>query len=258
MRHDNTPAMKKKFRYLKLFSILFLIANSLCVYGESETPLLLKIEVPYIELHSGPGIGYPILYVIEQGESVSVLFKRTGWLKVKDKRSNEGWLPQSKLLGFSKSGTKLSHSKLTFTDFQSRDYEVGIMYGDFDGANFYNIQLDYRLSEVFSAEVSAGKALSSISDSDVYELLLLAEPLPELVVSPYVAIGGGIINTKPHSVLADSKTRQDTLMSTAIGVKYHLARNFVLRAEYKYSLVLTDRDNNEEIQVWKLGFSVFF
>ena len=47
-------------------------------------------------------------------------------------------------------------------------------------------------------------------------------------------------------------------MSAAAGIKYHLARNFLLRAEYKLSLALTDRDENEEIQTWKIGFSVFF
>jgi hypothetical protein len=47
-------------------------------------------------------------------------------------------------------------------------------------------------------------------------------------------------------------------VSTAVGGKYYLARNFVLRAEYKYSLVLTDRDENEDIKLWKMGFSVFF
>jgi hypothetical protein len=59
-------------------------------------------------------------------------------------------------------------------------------------------------------------------------------------------------------VLADTESRRSTLMSAAVGIKYHLARNFLLRAEYKLSLALTDRDENEEIQTWKIGFSVFF
>ena len=71
-------------------------------------------------------------------------------------------------------------------------------------------------------------------------------------------MGAGLISTKPHSVLADAKTRNNTLASVAFGAKYYLARNFVLRAEYKYSLVLTDRDENEDIKLWKIGFSVFF
>lgn len=244
------------------FLLLALFFFSLIVFATSaladDKPIKLQIDVSYIELHSGPGIGYPILNVIEKGESVEILVKRTSWLKVKDQRDNIGWLSQNNLFGLTKQGKKIVQSELTLTDFQHRDYEAGVMYGDFEGADFYNIYLGYTLSPVFSAEISAGKALGKISDSDLYEVMLISQPFPELVVIPYVGVGGGIINTKPHSALADSENRQDTLMSTAIGLKYHLARNFLLRAEYKYSLVLTDRDNNEEVQVWKLGFSVFF
>ncbi len=239
---------------LFFFSFITYTASALA----DDKPIVLQIEASYIELHSGPGVGYPILNVIEKGESVVVLVKRTSWLKVKDQRNNIGWLSQNDLLGLTQQGKKITQAELTLTDFHNRDYEAGVMYGDFEGADFYNIYLGYALSPVFTAEISAGKALGEISDSDLYEVMLISQPFPELVVIPYVGVGGGIINTKPHSVLADSENRQDTLMSAAIGLKYHLARNFLLRAEYKYSLVLTDRDDNEEVQVWKLGFSVFF
>lgn len=244
------------------FIRLILFFSSLIVYASSaladDQPIKLQIEVSYIELHSGPGIGYPIVNIIEKGESVEVLVKRTSWLKIKDQRNNIGWLYQNDLSGLTHQGENITQSELTLTDFHNRDYEAGVMYGDFEGADFYNIYLSYTFSPVFSAEVSAGKALGDISDSDLYEVMLISQPFPELVVIPYIGVGGGIINTKPHSVLADSENRQDTLMAAAIGLKYHLARNFLLRAEYKYSLVLTDRDDNEEVQVWKLGFSVFF
>lgn len=244
------------------FAPLFLLIVCLLAYAKNvvadDKPIELQIQVPYIELHSGPGVGYPIINVIEQGESVQVLVKRTSWLKIKDQRKNIGWLNQNDLFGLTKKGKKIVQTELTATDFQKRAYEAGVMYGDFEGADFYNIYLGYTLSPVFSAEISAGKALGQISDSDLFELMLISQPFPELVVIPYIGVGGGVISTKPHSVLADSEKRQDTLMAAAIGIKYHLARNFLLRAEYKYSLVLTNRDDNEEVQVWKLGFSVFF
>lgn len=223
-----------------------------------EKPIKLMIEVTYIQLHSGPGIGYPILNVIEKGELVELLVKRTSWLKVKDQRNNIGWLNQKDLEGLTDQGKKIIQTQYTTEDFKSRGYEAGVMYGEFENSDFYNLYLGYSLSSVFSAEISAGKALGNISDSDIYEVMLTSQPFPELFIIPYVGVGGGIINTKPHSVLADSENRQDALITTAVGLKYHLARNFILRAEYKYSIVLTDRNDNEEVQTWKLGFSVFF
>lgn len=220
---------------------------------------VLIIQVAYVELHSGPGIGYPVIHVVEKNEAINVDVKRTSWLKVTDKRGNTGWLHQDELLGLTNaSGEKLTRAEISWSDFQARDFEVGVMYGDFSGAHFYNAQFAYLFTPVFNGELSVGKVLGNISNSDLVEAMLISQPLPDLLVSPYLGIGGGVIKTKPHSVLADSEKRQDTLMSAAFGLKYHLARNFLLRAEYKYSLVLTDRDDNEEIQLWKIGFSVFF
>ncbi|NMP30587.1 outer membrane beta-barrel protein [Thalassotalea sp. M1531] len=226
---------------------------------ESKQGLVnLRIEVPFVELHSGPSAGYPVVHVIEQNEQVTVLVNRTSWLKVKDKRDNEGWLHEDDLFGLSQQGEAIAQTEISWQDFQNRDIESGVMYGDLEGANFYNIYLGYHFTPVFSAEISAGKALGNISDSNLFEVMLISQPLPDLIVTPYIGVGAGIIDTKPHSVLADSEKRDSTLMSAAAGVKYHLARNFLIRAEYKFSLALTDRDDNEEIQTWKIGFSVFF
>lgn len=226
--------------------------------AESTQANTLHIDVPFVELHSGPSAGYPVVHIVEKNENVIVLIKRTTWLKVKDKRGIEGWLHEDDLFGLSQNGTAISQVENTQLSFQNRDVEGGVMYGDLEGANFYNVYLGYSFTPVISAEVSIGKALGSISDSNLYEVMLISQPLPDLIITPYFGIGGGIIDTKPHSVLADSVKRQSTLMSAATGIKYHLASNFILRAEYKLSLALTDRDVNEEIHTWKLGFSVFF
>ena len=42
------------------------------------------------------------------------------------------------------------------------------------------------------------------------------------------------------------------------GARIYLARRFMLRAEYRQYMVLTDRDDNEELEAWKLGVSVYF
>jgi hypothetical protein len=41
-------------------------------------------------------------------------------------------------------------------------------------------------------------------------------------------------------------------------VRAWVTRQFLLRAEYKSYVVLTSRDDNEEVNEWKLGFSFFF
>jgi opacity protein-like surface antigen len=242
----------------KMFLLLVVIFISPTLFAESVRADTLHIDVPFVELRSGPSAGYPVVHIVEKNENVIVLIKRTSWLKVKDKRGIEGWLHEEDLFGLSQNGEAIAQEENTQQGFQNRDVEGGVMYGDLEGANFYNVYLGYVLTPVFSTEVSLGKALGNISDSNLFEVMLLAQPIPDWIVTPYIGIGGGFIDTQPHSVLADSESRQSTLMSAAAGIKYHIARNFLLRAEYKFSLALTDRDINEEIHTWKIGFSVFF
>ena len=242
----------------KIFFLLVITITSPRSLADSTQAVTLHIEVPFVELHSGPSVGYPIVHIVEKNEDVTVLFKRTSWLKVKDKRGIEGWLHEDDLLGLSQYGKAINQDDNFQLSFQNRDIEGGVMYGDLAGANFYNVYLGYAFTPVFSAEISLGKALGNISDSNLYEVMLISQPMPDWTVTPYIGIGGGVIDTKPHSVLADAQKRQNTLMSAAVGIKYHIARNFLLRAEYKLSLALTDRDTNEEIHTWKIGFSVFF
>ncbi|WP_394129923.1 SH3 domain-containing protein [Shewanella maritima] len=238
--------------------IIFISFLMICSQTACAETIDITISAPYIELHSGPSAGYPIVHVIEKNEQVTVLLKRTSWLKVRDKRGVEGWFHEDKLTGFSLAGETVVDEQTNKYHYPERDYEFGVFYGDLEGANYYSLYGDYAFTDVFSVEISTAKAFGKISDSDVYQGMFYAQPRPDWTVIPYIGVGGGMIKINPHSVIADSQSRQHTLMSAAAGLKYHLARNFIVRAEYQLSLALTDRDENEEIETWKIGFSVFF
>ncbi|MGI9329960.1 MAG: SH3 domain-containing protein, partial [Gammaproteobacteria bacterium] len=42
-------------------------------------PYQVVVTDPYVDVHSGPGGGYPIFHVVERGEEVEVLKRRTDW-----------------------------------------------------------------------------------------------------------------------------------------------------------------------------------
>ncbi|MBS0393493.1 MAG: SH3 domain-containing protein, partial [Proteobacteria bacterium] len=75
---------------------------------------------PYLELHTGPGRGYPVFRVIPRGEHVEILFRRTDWFKVRDEHDREGWAYRDNM-----SETLLaSGSKLPLEDLSHRDYDL--------------------------------------------------------------------------------------------------------------------------------------
>ena len=68
----------------------------------------------------------------------------------------------------------------------------------------------------------------------------------------------GIVRTEPQASIVATEDREDEVAHAGLGANVYLSDRFILRLEYKRHTVLTSRDDNEEIDQWKTGFSVFF
>src|SRR6201997_2387725 len=81
-------------RHLALAGLLLLA--SLCAPARSSAREYLQLFVtePYLEMHTGPGRGYPVFHVVPRDGSVDVLFRRTDWFKVRTEHGVEGWVSQ--------------------------------------------------------------------------------------------------------------------------------------------------------------------
>ena len=42
------------------------------------------VQDPYIDLHTGPGRGFPVTQVVDRGATIELLRQRTDWIKVRD------------------------------------------------------------------------------------------------------------------------------------------------------------------------------
>ncbi len=51
----------------------------------------------YLDLHTGPGRGYPATYSVPRGERVQLLRQRTDWIKVRTDHGRTGWVHRSQL-----------------------------------------------------------------------------------------------------------------------------------------------------------------
>ena len=213
----------------------------------------------YIELHTGPGRGYPIFHVVEQGESIQLLKRRTDWVKVQTVRGKSGWVRRADI---SKTldalGNPVNFSEPSRGDFNGRRWEGGISMGDYAGADALTLHGGFRFARNLSTELRLSQATGHFSDVKVGSISLLHHPFPEWRFSPYFMLGAGIIQTSPNATLVQTQDRQDTALLVGLGGYYYLNRRFVLRAEYNNHLILTSRNENEEVHEWKLGFNVFF
>ena len=68
------------------------------VSSEPSPPLQVKVAEPYVDIHTGPGRGYPVFHVVERHAPLTLLFQRAGWIKVETARGRIGWVPRKALL----------------------------------------------------------------------------------------------------------------------------------------------------------------
>ncbi len=217
------------------------------------------IQDPFIELHTGPGRGYPIFHVAERGENIEVLRRRTDWFQVRVARGEEGWVPLEQMARtLDTDGEAFDVPGSTLEDYTARRWEAGFQYGDFGGANAMSAYGGFGLSENLMIELSVGQALGRFSDSVMASLSLTHLMFPDKRWTPLFTLGAGRIETSPKATLVGTVDRSDTMAHAGFGVRSYLARRFVFRAEYKSYVVFTSRDDNEEIGEWKAGFSFFF
>ena len=222
-------------------------------------PLPVRIEDPYIELRSGPGRGYPIFHVAERGEEIEVLKRRTDWFKIRVPRGEEGWVNEEQLSRtFQRNGEPADIPGYSLADYAERRWELGVLYGDFGGANVVSTYGAFSMTENLSVELWLSDVLGRFSNSQLVNANIVHMLFPEWRISPFFTLGTGMIRTEPKGTIVATEDRTDNLAHAGVGVRAYLTRRLLFRAEYKTYVVFTSRDDNEEVSEWKAGFSFFF
>ncbi len=217
------------------------------------------VAEPYLELRTGPARGYPVVQVVERGGRIEILKSRTDWYKVRTDDGREGWVRREAMeLTLNDGGEVNQFDAKDFSDYESRRWEMGALTGDFEGANVISIYGGYAFTANLSAELWVSQALGNFSNSTFTSINLLHQTFPDWRFSPYFTLGAGVIRTSPNATLVQTEDRTDEIAHAGIGIRAYINRHFLLRAEYKSYVVFTSRDENEEPNEWKAGFSFFF
>jgi hypothetical protein len=253
---------------LALFACL-LSVNSLAKQTEEEKAAkeaaaqekLLQVFVsePYLELSTGPGRGYPVFHVVGREDSVDVLFRRTDWFKVRDEQGVEGWarardMRRTKLAD----GSPFVFNLGDRAGFTTHDWELGIGGGDYGGANLISAYAARSLTDNMKVELTLSQFLGNSSNGVKAEAGIFHVLFPEWRISPILELGTGIVKIEPRATLVLPKDRIDQTAYAGAGVRFYLTRRFFLRADYRWHTVFTSRDDNQELEEWKVAIACFF
>jgi len=243
------------------FLILFTLLYTGISRGESSSQDL-KIADPFLEMHTGPGGGYPVVQIIERGEIIKVKLRRTSWFKIITQDNKEGWVNVDQLeQTLMPDGGYVAFDRKTKEDFSQRKWELGVMGGDFGGATQFSTYGAYLVNRGLAAELGYAEAIGANSSSQIIKAGLLMQPFSGWRVSPYFYLGTGYISVRVNETLAVPNNRDNQFSNVGLGIRAFLTKNIIFRAELSDYILFSadvDNDTNEDITEWKLGFAVFF
>ena len=264
MSEPSTTTIHSTHRLTNLFWVVCLaFFTLLAFYPERATAAkaLRKVAVaePYLELHTGPGRGYPIFHVIDRGATIEVVMQRTDWYLVRNEKGIEGWVNRDEMeKTLVEDGSNFTVARADLGDFTTSRWEIGALAGDFGGANIVSLYGGYSLNPNVSIEAWGSQILGNFSNGWTASVNVVHEAWPDWRISPFFTLGAGVIYTEPKTSIIQGEDRTDQIGHAGIGFRAYITRQFLFRAEYKTYVVFTSRNDNEEIEEWKVGFAFFF
>lgn len=257
-----------------------LIALPFFSSSESEK-LRLEIREPYLDIHTGPGANYPIFYVAQRSQQIEIQKRRNDWfkvvLKVDSERSKVGWVHRDSIgltlvsngkvanENVANKGTKNKQDEIVLAKDDPRISElfnpslyVGFSYGQMSAADLVGIYAGKKISNSISAEIQAGEFLGRNAEGNTYAGALTFAPFPKWRLSPFAQIGAGAIRSTARGTNSQQNNGSDKFLQSGLGMNLLLSDRYRLRFEYRHLNVLTNTDQNEELETWHIGFSGYF
>ncbi len=233
------------------------------LFGSSSEGLAkverLRVVDPYLELHTGPGRGYPVFFVVDRDAWVAIELRHTDWYKVRTEQGQLGWVHREQLsTTLSESGSRKTFRELLLDDYLKRRVEMGAAFGRFETEPVVKLWLAYRLSDTLSLEAASNQVQGRYSGSTLWQFSLMSEPWFDQRISPYFGVGVGRFQNVPNLSLVDARRSQANLAHVSLGARYHLSDRFVARLDWTgYTVFLSD-ERSAEYRALSAGLSFFF
>src|SRR6202790_1774721 len=242
----------------RLLALVLLVqALNVGLANAAAKNLVLVVTDPYLEMHSGPGRGFPIVYVIGRDELVTVLYSRTDWYKVRSLNGNEGGGRRADLARtLSKSGDPAPIPP--YPDFASHRWELGAGYGVYNRENLVTAYADFGLTTSLDVEFAVQQAFGTLDNRYIASIGVRHTFIPEWKwFSPTAGIGTAYQYVDDKVPPKPIETHNQ-MAYVSLGLRGFITRRFMWRADWRKYDVFTHQNQNEEPEEWKFGLAVFF
>ncbi len=243
----------------RLLALIILLQAFLigAAHAKKNSPLELVVTRPFLEMHTGPGRGYPVFYVVGRGEVVTVLYSRTDWYRVRAARGEEGWVRRDDL-----AATELESGDPApippYPDFTAHRWELGAGYGVYNRENLVSGYLDFGLTDSLDVELVLQQAFGTIDSRNIVTIGMRNTLVPEWKwFSPTAGIGAGYQKISDNVPPAPLESHNE-LAYASLGARGFITRRFMWRFDWRAYYVFNQLNKSEVLEEWKFGLAVFF
>jgi SH3-like domain-containing protein len=245
-------------RLLGLALLIALLWTSAPAQAELRVERL-QVTDPYVELHTGPGRGYPVFHVAERHQWIEIQLRHTDWYKVRTEGGQVGWVHREQLATtLTEAGGQKTFRDVLLDDYLARKVQLGAAWGRFKSEPMLKMWTSVKLSDTLSVEATIGQVQGLYSGTEMWHVDLLSEPWSDQRLSPFFGIGVGHFKNIPSAGLVGAITTNANLANATFGARYHLTDRFVLRADYTLYTAFVADTRSAEFRAFTLGLSFFF
>jgi hypothetical protein len=225
--------------------------------ADARAPIQVVVKDAYIDLHTGPGRGFPITISVERGVTIELLRQRTDWIEVQTARGQRGWVHRSQLENtLTPAGSAVHIAGPAQETRTEHPWEAGIAVGDFDGANVISVNGAYALTQTLLVRADVSQLLGDRSNGWLVAAGIAKVFMPQWPVSPVVGIGAGMLGVTPKAPNTNDST--DATAYGSLGFRSYLTDRILMQAEYRRFVVFTNGDDDEEKDEWIAGLTYYF
>ena len=238
---------------------LTLVGLAFCALAHADTEQKVQVTDPYIELHTGPGRGFPVFFVAPREQWIAIELRHTDWFKVRADGGQIGWVHRKQMEStLTAAGETTTFRDMLLDDYLSRKLQLGAAWGQFKSEPMLKLWSSYRLSETLSVEGTLGQVQGVFSGTDFWHLNVLSEPWSDQRISPFFSIGLGKFKNIPNPSLVGATATDAQLANASLGVRYYLTDRFVLRSDYTFYTAFVSDTRSIEYRAVTAGISFFF
>lgn len=255
--------MTLKYNFLiVIFFICFIFEAEVISAKENNTKnkntLRVRVVDPFLELHTGPGINFPIYDVIERGEAITIIRRKTDWFQVRGSLNRVGWASREHMTEtLASAGIKKGTREIILEDYLRDKFRFDTTLGSFDGQSSASIRLAYRTNENIMVEFGVTHISGIYTNSPLYQANILLELYTDLDYRPFAFMGYSKFINVPNSATDLTSINLD-LLNAGFGLNYYLTERFIIRLELGDYVVFKGNNRNDEFLNTSLGISIFF